>query len=127
MYARPHLVVCAMYENDKYILGILFIFAGAQSATMAISARMVVPGLGTSPTCMVVGSHPGQLYVGLAILNLLYFRSLSQDQRLNHCSSSVHPCYDTLAILPRQLAGTLTFISQNYGSRQYLYGHCGDR
>jgi len=116
-----------MYANDKYVLGILFILAGAQSASMAISARMVVPGLGISPTCMVVGSHPGQLYVGLAILNLLYFRSLSQDQRLNHCSSSVHPCYDTFAILPRRLAGTLTFISQNYGSRQHLYGHCGDR
>jgi len=127
MCARPHLVVCAMYGNDKYVIGILFIFAGAQSASMAISARMVVPGIGTSPTCIIVGSHPGQLYVGLAILNLLYFRSLSQDQRLNHCSSSVHPCYDGFAILPAQLERTLTFISQNYGSRQYLCGHCGDR
>jgi len=72
MNTRPHLAVCAMYHNDKYVLRILFVFAGTQAAVMAISARMAIPYLGISPTCMVVGSHPGQIYAGLATLHLMY-------------------------------------------------------
>ncbi|OJA17854.1 hypothetical protein AZE42_09843 [Rhizopogon vesiculosus] len=56
--------VCKMYNNDRYILGILHLFAVAQCAGMAISAWMVVPGLSPSPTCVMIESHPGQIYLG---------------------------------------------------------------
>jgi hypothetical protein len=60
---RPGLVVRAIY-NDKYVLGIISVFGSAQCAAIGISARMVVPSLGSSPTYIVIGTHPGQIYVG---------------------------------------------------------------
>jgi hypothetical protein len=59
-----HIAVCDIYENHKYVLCILFVFAGAQCAAMAISARMVVPGQRSSATCLLVASHPGLIHVG---------------------------------------------------------------
>ncbi|OJA07508.1 hypothetical protein AZE42_09223 [Rhizopogon vesiculosus] len=56
--------VCKMYNNDKYILGILSIFVGAQCAVMAVAARIIVPTLSSSPTCVLVEPHPAQVYVG---------------------------------------------------------------
>ncbi|OAX32022.1 hypothetical protein K503DRAFT_805590 [Rhizopogon vinicolor AM-OR11-026] len=81
--------VCKMYNNDRYIIGILHLFAIAQCAGMAISAWMVVPGLSPSPTCVMVESHPGQIYLGastivinlclLAMILWRYFRGNWQE------------------------------------------------
>jgi len=57
-----------MYKKDKHVLGILFAFSCMQCAATVISARTVVPGIGSSPTCMVIGSHPGQIYVGASTI-----------------------------------------------------------
>jgi len=53
-----------MYNNDKYIIGILLVFVGAQFSGMAVATRMVVPTVGFSPTCVVIDSndHPSQIY-----------------------------------------------------------------
>ena len=53
-----------MYNNNKFVIGILLVFAGVQCAGTAVAARMVVPSIGFSPTCVVVHSHPGQIYTG---------------------------------------------------------------
>jgi len=58
------LQVCKLYNNDKFVLFTLFAFAIAQCTAMGISARMVIPDLGSSPICMVVESPPGQIYLG---------------------------------------------------------------
>ncbi|OAX38236.1 hypothetical protein K503DRAFT_856814 [Rhizopogon vinicolor AM-OR11-026] len=61
--------VCKMYKNDKYVLGILFLFAVGQCATVIISARIVVPSVGFYPTCvMVINSHPSRIYVGTSVI-----------------------------------------------------------
>ncbi|OAX40290.1 hypothetical protein K503DRAFT_855466 [Rhizopogon vinicolor AM-OR11-026] len=65
---------CKMYNNNGYVIGLLCVFLGAQCAGMAITVRMVVPILSPSPTCMMVESHPGQIYVGaLTIASNLCF------------------------------------------------------
>jgi hypothetical protein len=82
---------------------------------MAISARMVVHGLGSSTACVVVDAFVAYLItesrtsasniaVYLGLLAMILWRYLSGE-----------------------LAGALALIFQNYGPRQYLYGHCGDR
>ncbi|OJA20647.1 hypothetical protein AZE42_10525, partial [Rhizopogon vesiculosus] len=97
--------VCKMYKNDKYVLGILFLFAVGQCATMIISARIVVPSVSFYPTCMtIVNSHPGRIYVGL----------------------SVPPGYDTMEILETRLARTFALISQNHRPRQCTDSYFGD-
>jgi hypothetical protein len=53
-----------MYNNGKYIIGILLVFAGAQFSGMAVATRMSVPTVGFSPTCVAIDSHPSQIYAG---------------------------------------------------------------
>ncbi|OAX38305.1 hypothetical protein K503DRAFT_800529 [Rhizopogon vinicolor AM-OR11-026] len=56
--------VCKMYNNDRYVLGVLYVFVGTHCAAMAISARMAFHGVKYSLTCVVVDAHPGQIYYG---------------------------------------------------------------
>ncbi|OAX37102.1 hypothetical protein K503DRAFT_867100 [Rhizopogon vinicolor AM-OR11-026] len=56
--------ICKMYNNNKYIFSILLVFVGAQCAAMAVSALILVPGISSSPTCVIVDSHPAQIYAG---------------------------------------------------------------
>ncbi|KAJ8581175.1 hypothetical protein M405DRAFT_832986 [Rhizopogon salebrosus TDB-379] len=60
--------VCDIYKNHKYIICILFVFAGAQCAAMAISALMILPGQSSSATCFLVVSHPGLIHVGVSTI-----------------------------------------------------------
>jgi hypothetical protein len=58
-----HLAVCEMYNNDKYIIGILLVLAGAQFSGMAVATRMIVPIVGFSPTCVAINyPQPNQIY-----------------------------------------------------------------
>ncbi|OJA14900.1 hypothetical protein AZE42_10401 [Rhizopogon vesiculosus] len=76
---------CKMYNNNRHVIGLLCVFIGAQCAGMAITVRMIMPILNPSPTCMVVESPPGQIYVGaqtiasnlcfLTVILWRYFRS----------------------------------------------------
>jgi len=60
--------VYKIYKKDKYVLGILGVFVGTQIAAMVVSTRMVVPGQRTSPTCILVTTHPGPIYVGISTI-----------------------------------------------------------
>jgi len=51
-----------MYNNDKYIIGVLLVFAAAQFSGMAVTTRMAVPTVGFSPACVAIDSHPSQIY-----------------------------------------------------------------
>ncbi|OJA10904.1 hypothetical protein AZE42_14022 [Rhizopogon vesiculosus] len=53
-----------MYNNNKYVLSTLSIFGGAQCAAMSVSAWIIVPSVSFSPTCTVIGTYRGQIYVG---------------------------------------------------------------
>jgi len=57
-----------IYKKGRYVLGILGIFVGTQCAAMVVSTRMVVPGQRTSPTCILVATHPGPIYVGVSTI-----------------------------------------------------------
>ncbi|OJA13267.1 hypothetical protein AZE42_10359 [Rhizopogon vesiculosus] len=77
--------------NDK-CLGIVSVFGSAQCAAMGISARMVVPSLGSSPTCIVIGTHPGQIYVGVLSLVTLTSMGPRQSQMSENTPSNVMVC-----------------------------------
>jgi len=66
VHAHWHVAVRRMYDNDMYSLVTLLGFFGAQFAAMVLSARMVLPELDFSPTCVIAASssHPGQIYSG---------------------------------------------------------------
>ncbi|OAX38241.1 hypothetical protein K503DRAFT_770684 [Rhizopogon vinicolor AM-OR11-026] len=125
--------VCKMYNNDKYILGILSVFGGAQCAGMGISALMVVPSLGSSPTCTVIGTHPGQIYVGvstvamhlciLAMILWRYFRGNWQEPLRSYfkimvrdsiCAAiAVTGCFLFLTLVPIGLSQSAAQTSEN--------------
>jgi len=60
---HPHLAVCEMYNNDKYIIGILLVLAAAQFSGMAIVTPIIMPIVDFSPTCVAIDyHHPSQIY-----------------------------------------------------------------
>jgi len=57
------LLACKMYNNDRFVLGLLYALVGVQWAGMAITVRLLVSDLRPSPTC-AVESNSSQIYVG---------------------------------------------------------------
>ncbi|KAG1747778.1 uncharacterized protein EDB91DRAFT_1114810 [Suillus paluster] len=60
--------VYKMFQKDRYITGLLFVFGGAQIAAMAVSARLIVIGIRYSPTCVILRSPPSQIYAGVSVI-----------------------------------------------------------
>ncbi|OAX33763.1 hypothetical protein K503DRAFT_859599 [Rhizopogon vinicolor AM-OR11-026] len=77
------LLACKMYNNDRFVLGLLYALVGVQWAGMAITVRLLVSDLRPSPTC-ALESNSSQIYVGasaiatnfcfLAVILWRYFR-----------------------------------------------------
>jgi hypothetical protein len=65
--------VYKMYKKGKPICTLLFIFGGAQSATMAVNARLIVTGTRYSPTCIIISPHHNRIYVGVSIIVTFVF------------------------------------------------------
>ncbi|OAX38239.1 hypothetical protein K503DRAFT_173876 [Rhizopogon vinicolor AM-OR11-026] len=113
-----------MYKKDKHVLGILFAFSCMQCAATVISARTVVPGIGSSPTCMVIGSHPGQIYVGastiavhLCLLAMILWRYFRVRREGSH---------SYLKILVRDTICIVIVVTGRHTVLLYVYVHHRD-
>ncbi|KAG2349270.1 hypothetical protein BDR05DRAFT_1056132, partial [Suillus weaverae] len=62
------LQVHKMYRENKSIRALSYIFGGAQSAAMAITAQLLVTGTHYSPTCVTISPHHSEFYVGTSII-----------------------------------------------------------
>ncbi|KAH7891003.1 hypothetical protein F5I97DRAFT_1840716 [Phlebopus sp. FC_14] len=54
--------VYALYFRNRAILLLLILIAAAQIGSMIVSARMSVPGVRYTGTCLVIKTHPGSVY-----------------------------------------------------------------
>ncbi|KAG1852749.1 hypothetical protein F4604DRAFT_1296288 [Suillus subluteus] len=80
--------VYKMYNKGKSIFALLFIFSGAQFATMAASARLIITGTRYSPTCVIISLHHGRIYVGVSIIVTFMFILVTMLWRFFRSTSS---------------------------------------
>ncbi|KIJ60851.1 hypothetical protein HYDPIDRAFT_31898 [Hydnomerulius pinastri MD-312] len=56
--------IYALFLGNKWILSFLILFGIGQIASMAVSARVALPSIRYTETCLVVATHPGSIYFG---------------------------------------------------------------